>query len=82
MLKILRTHWQIPLTVTALVLLAALPLLAECFYYSNSRPAYVGGMSVCAYTGQGCTECSQESGSCVTNGSSCTPQPFVRSPNP
>jgi hypothetical protein len=79
MSKILRSHWQVLLVLAALLLIA-IPLLAECYSYPNSRPAYIYGQSVCAYTGSGCTECVEGSGSCITNGSGCTP--FQKSPNP
>lgn len=51
----------------------------QCDYYYNSRPTYISGHNVCAYTGGGCTECyNSGGGSCVTNGSSCRPRPDVQ----
>jgi|GEM_PF-2944344 hypothetical protein len=56
------------------VLILSCPLIldAGCTSYFNSFPSYIGGQSVCAGSGPGCTECIDESGgACVTSGSYC-----------
>ena len=58
------------------ILTVATTLDAGCNSYPNSFPSYIGGQAVCAGTGPGCTECVEGSGSCVTNGISCSPGPF------
>jgi hypothetical protein len=81
MLNVLRRHWQVLVTLAVLVAMAALPLFADCYQYSNSRVGYISGQAVCMGTGSGCTECANEDGSsCVTTGQSC--EPWRPSPDP
>ena len=62
---------------TVLLIGGAATLDASCYSYPNSTPTYIAGYgSVCGGYGPGCTECSTDdgSGSCVTDGTSCTPK--------
>lgn len=71
-----RSKRKFLILVTALIFLigAAVAVYAACEPFPNSRPAFIGGQMVCAYTGTGCTECVDGGGSsCVTNGIDCTP---------
>lgn len=68
-----RTSW-IAAAALASVLGVVGWVFADCTTYYNSRVEYHGGGAICAGSGSGCTECTDsEGGSCVTNGSSCTP---------
>jgi len=50
----------------------------DCFSYPGTRVAYFSGCScyACAYTGSGCTACTNGAGSCYTDGSTCEPGPL------
>ena len=48
---------------------------AECYSYPNTRVQYFDDCScyACAYTGPGCTACTDGSDTCYTDGASCGP---------
>lgn len=47
----------------------------ECYSYPGTRVTYFESCScyACAYTGSGCTACTDGNGSCYTDGATCGP---------
>jgi hypothetical protein len=54
---------------------------SACTRYPSSRPLWFAGYGlVCGGSGPGCTECIWGDQSCVTDGESCTANPFNQRP--
>jgi hypothetical protein len=71
---------KVVILVGILFVLASSIGYGDCFTTSNSAVTYFTdcGCYACAYTGPGCTACSNGTDTCYTDGASC--QPFDQSP--